>query len=169
MLKINIRSFKQKLRWYKKSFVQFLKKFEKNNIKIKHKVLMEIDAEIWKETDCLSCANCCKKMTPTYTSSDIKRIAKHLNMLEIDFKNKWLKYNSKDKEYTNKSLPCQFLLPNNKCSIYEVRPNDCAGFPHFTKKRLPLYLHVHKQNLDYCPATYNFVERLKITVEQQLK
>jgi Fe-S-cluster containining protein len=52
-------------------------------------------------------------------------------------------------------------LKTNMCSIYEVRPADCAGFPHLTKKKMTEYIHVHKQNIEYCPATYKMVEKMK--------
>jgi hypothetical protein len=41
-----------------------------------------------------------------------------------------------------------------------VRPRDCAGFPHHTKRRMVDYMHVFKQNVEYCPATYRLVELL---------
>jgi len=41
-----------------------------------------------------------------------------------------------------------------------VRPADCAGFPHLVKKPLKDYMHVHKQNIEYCPATMLFVEKM---------
>ena len=33
-----------------------------------------IDKEVWKEIDCLTCANCCKKMTPTFTGVSYAKI-----------------------------------------------------------------------------------------------
>ena len=61
----------------------------------------------------------------------------------------------------NTKQPCQFLnLSNNMCSIYEVRPADCAGFPHLAKKKMVDYMHVHQQNIQYCPATYKMVEKM---------
>ncbi len=161
MQPINLRSFKQKVRYHKKAFKRFLTKLEKNPTKGLHKRVEEIDAEVWKETDCLSCANCCKTMSPTFTPKDIKRIAAHFEMTAQAFKDKWLYYDKKDGDWMNTSQPCQFLnLKNNKCSIYEVRPADCAGFPHLTKKKMVDYIHVHQQNIEYCPATYNMVERM---------
>ncbi len=157
MQPINLRSFKQKVRHNKKSLRSFLTKLEKNPPKTLHKLVDEIDAKIWPETDCLTCGNCCKTMTPTYTAKDIKRIATHFKMTQDVFKEKWLKYDKKDKDWQNKKQPCQFLnLEDNKCSIYSIRPSDCAGFPHLTKKKMVDYMHVHKQNLAYCPATYKW-------------
>jgi hypothetical protein len=118
------------------------------------------EKEIWKEVDCLSCANCCKKMTPTFSTKDIKRISAHFNQTPDEFTQKWLKKDS-NKDMVNKKQPCQFLnLKDNKCSIYEIRPSDCATFPHLTKRNWKLYAHVHKQNIDYCPATFKMVEKM---------
>jgi len=161
MQPVNLRSFKQKVRYHKKAFKRYLNKIQKNPPAGLHKKIELIDAAVWKETDCLSCANCCKKMTPTFTPKDIKRISAHLSMTAQEFKDKWLYYEKKDKDWMNTKQPCQFLdLKSNKCSIYAVRPDDCAGFPHLTKKKMVDYIHVHQQNIEYCPATYKMVEKM---------
>jgi Fe-S-cluster containining protein len=99
-------------------------------------------------------------MTPTFTMQDMKRIATHFRMSVPAFKEKWLYLNKKG-EWMNRSQPCQFLdLRTNLCSIYAIRPEDCAGFPHLTKKKMVDYMHVHKQNIQYCPATFKMVEKL---------
>jgi len=98
---------------------------------------------------------------PTFKEKDMKRISAHLNMTVQEFKDKWLYKQRGTGDWLNKSTPCQFLdLDTNMCSIYEVRPADCAGFPHFSKKKMVYYMHTHKQNLEYCPATYRMVERM---------
>jgi len=161
MEKINIRSFKQKARHHKKAFSRFLGKIEKNPPRALHRIVSEIDKEVWAETDCLSCANCCKTMTPTFTGTDIRRISAHLGMGPAEFKSKWLHFEEKDKDWVNNKQPCQFLnLKDNKCSVYAVRPSSCAGFPHLTKKKMVDYIHVHQQNVEYCPATYKMVEKM---------
>jgi Fe-S-cluster containining protein len=105
-------------------------------------------------------------MTPTFTPKDIKRIATHLGMTTQAFKDKWLKQEPKDKDWVNKKEPCQFLnLEDNKCSIYEVRPADCAGFPHLRKKKMVEYIHVHQQNIEYCPASFNMVKKMMSRIE----
>jgi Uncharacterised protein family (UPF0153). len=99
-------------------------------------------------------------MSPTFTNADVQRISAHLGMTPEAFRKKWL-YKDRQGDWLNKSQPCQFLnLADNKCSIYEVRPRDCAGFPHHTKRRMVDYMHVFKQNVEYCPATYRLVELL---------
>ncbi len=162
-MQVNIRSFKQKLKHNRKSFRSFLTRLEKNPPKDLYKKMVVADKLVWAEIDCLTCGNCCKKMTPTFTPADLKRISAHLNMTVDAFKAKWLKYDKKADDWQNVKQPCQFLnLSNNMCSIYPVRPADCSGFPHFTKRNPSLYIHVHKQNIDYCPATYKMVEKMQL-------
>ncbi|MBL7743803.1 MAG: YkgJ family cysteine cluster protein [Chitinophagaceae bacterium] len=154
-------AFKRRVKSNKGRFRSFLTRLEKKMPRGIDSLISNIDKEVWKEVDCLACANCCKTMTPTYTEKDIKRIAAHLDMTADEFKKKWLKKERSTGDWLNKSTPCQFLnLKDNKCSIYEVRPVDCAGFPHLPKKRMKDYMHVHKQNVEYCPATYKMVEKL---------
>jgi uncharacterized protein len=166
MLPVNFRSFKKNLTTHRKSFRRFLNKMEKAPIKGIDKLTDVIDEEVWKEVDCLSCANCCKKMTPTFTAKDLKRVSAHFGQTVEEFKTKWLK-KERNGDWVNTTQPCQFLnLKDNKCSIYAVRPDDCAGFPHLKKKKFVEYAHVHKQNIDYCPATFMMVQKMIGRVEE---
>ncbi len=141
--------------------VKFIKKIDKLPPKNLDDVCVDLDKSVWQEMDCLSCANCCKKMSPTYTPVDIKRIAAHLGMTANAFKKKWLYKEPEEGDWMNTTQPCQFLdLTTNMCSIYEVRPADCAGFPHLAKKRMKNYIHIHQQNIEYCPATFKMVEKM---------
>ncbi len=160
-MQVNLRSFKQKVRHNQRSFRRFLTKIEKTPPRHLDKIAEAVDAEVWQEVDCLSCANCCKTMSPTFSNKDIKRIAAHLEMSPDEFKEKWLYFDKADGDWMNVKQPCQFLdLSTNMCSIYEVRPDDCAGFPHLKKKKMVDYIHVHKQNVAYCPATFKMVEKM---------
>ncbi len=130
------------------------------------RAIRKLEKEVWKETDCLSCANCCKTMTPTYTSKDMKRISGYFRITVAAFKKKWLKQErGGSRDWMNKWTPCQFLdLETNLCKIYKIRPADCAGFPHLSKK-FKDYVHVHKQNVEYCPATFKLTEKLMTRFE----
>jgi uncharacterized protein len=166
-MQVNLRSFKQKVRHHQKKMKRFLSKVEKNPPRGLDALAEVLDKEVWREIDCLSCANCCKTMSPTFTTKDIKRIATHFEITLKEFKEKWLFFDEEDGDWMNTNQPCQFLnTKNNMCSIYEVRPVDCAGFPHLTKKKTTEYIHVHQQNIAYCPATYKFVEKLEERMKQ---
>lgn len=163
---VNFRSFKSKLAHHRKAFRQFLNKTQKNPPKGINAITVKVEKEVWQEVDCLSCANCCKKMTPTFTPKDLKRISAHFNQTPEEFKKQWLKKDS-NKDFVNVNQPCQFLnLEDNKCSIYSIRPEDCSGFPHLSKKNWSLFAHMHKQNIDYCPATFKMVEKIRQMIPQ---
>jgi hypothetical protein len=169
MQPVNLRSFRQKVVTYKRRMRGFLTRIEKNPPRGLDTMVASIDKEVWQETDCLSCANCCKQMTPTFTTSDVTRISKHLEMSTKDFREKWL-YLDRNGDWMNKTTPCQFLdKKTNMCGIYDVRPADCAGFPHLTRKKMTDYMQWHKQNIAYCPATFRMVEKLMDRVAQLKK
>lgn len=161
MQAINFRKFKKRFEEKRKSLRRFITGTENNPPHNLEALAEQTDKEVWTQVNCLSCANCCKVMSPTYTFRDIKRIAAHLSMRPKDFREKWLYLDKRENDWMNKSSPCQFLdLKSNMCSIYEVRLADCAGFPHLIKKPVTDYMYVHKQNIEYCPATMLFVEKL---------
>jgi Fe-S-cluster containining protein len=161
---INLRNFKRKVEKNKRRLRLVLSKVEKKAPLHLDQLAEKIDKEVWQEVNCLSCANCCKVMTPTFTVQDIKRISAHLGQTPKEFKDQWL-VKDKNQDWTNKINPCQFLdLKTNMCRIYEIRPTDCSGFPHLAKKKMVDYIHVHKQNIEYCPATYAMVEKLEKAV-----
>jgi len=165
------RDFQQVMKDTKGRYRRFLSKLEKAPPRGLDKLTARAEGEVWKEVECLSCANCCKTMTPTFTPADIRRISAHFNMTQDEFKKKWLRQErGGSRDWLNVKQPCQFLnLEDNKCSIYEIRPVDCAGFPHLPKKKMVDYIHIHKQNIEYCPATYKMVEKIKGWVEQSGK
>lgn len=148
--------------WEKKSgerqkeYKKFLNRANKNKVL---RQLPALNEEAFEKIDCLQCANCCKNYSPRFTPPDIKRISKYLGMKEGDFKDTYL-FTDKDGDNVLKSLPCPFLGADNYCSIYDVRPNDCARFPYmdddFMLKRQPLAL----KNTSFCPITYFVIEKL---------
>lgn len=158
----NLRAWKKTARLKRNSFRRFLTKLEKNAPRGIEKLTATLEKEVWREVDCLACANCCKTMTPTFTPADLKRISAHFGQTVDEFKAKWLYKERSSGDWMNKKQPCQFLnLSDNKCSIYAIRPADCAGFPHLPKK-MKDYVHVHKQNVEYCPATFKLVEKMMV-------
>jgi Fe-S-cluster containining protein len=160
-MSVNLRSFKQRVRHRKTALRRFLTKLEKKPPRKLDELTVQVEKEVWREVDCLSCANCCKTMTPTFNAKDMRRISAHFNMTVQEFKDKWLYKERSSGDWLNRNAPCQFLdLNTNMCTIYEIRPDDCAGFPHLPKRRMVEYMHVHKQNIEYCPATYRMIEKM---------
>jgi Fe-S-cluster containining protein len=165
---VDLRSFRKEAKTHKRKFRRFLSKIEKNPPRGINKLATEIEKEVWHTVDCLSCAKCCKTMTPTFSNADINRISAFLGQTPDEFKEKYLRRErGGDRDWLNRKEPCQFLdLKTNHCSIYEVRPSDCAGFPHLSKS-LRDFSHVHKQNLECCPASFKMVEKMMEKIENR--
>ena len=149
-----------------KPLFKFITRLKRKTPRKLQSIAIEANDTTWEGINCLSCANCCKTMTPTYRNSDIKRIAAYLKMSPDEMKKKWLKKDRGTTKWLNKTTPCQFLdLKTNMCNVYEVRPTDCAGFPHLGKKKIMEYIDMHKENLDQCPATFKMIGKMKELVE----
>lgn len=162
MFPAQFKTLKRQLNLNRKIYRRFLTKVENNKPKILDEIAPAIEKEAWKDIDCLACSNCCRTMTPTFTNQDVKRIAPHFGQTPAEFKAQWLE-KDKNNDWVNKIQPCQFLnLKTNMCSIYEIRPVDCSGFPHLSKRKWHEYAHVHKQNIEYCPATLAMVQKLMV-------
>ena len=166
---VNLRTFQQKVSEQKRRMRAFLTRTENNPPKGLDAMVKDIDREVWQEVDCLSCSNCCRKMTPTFTEGDVRRISKYLDMSTDTFRERWLRLD-RNGDWMNRTQPCQFLdSQTNMCSIYEVRPKDCAGFPHLTRRKMTDYMVWHRQNIEYCPATFKMVEKLMNRVAELKK
>jgi Fe-S-cluster containining protein len=135
--------------------------------KLKKKNSRELDAmfhqeheRVFKKTDCLSCANCCKTTSPIFRDVDIKRISKKLRFSESQFINKYLRIDE-DKDYVLTQAPCPFLDNANYCSIYEDRPLACREYPHTDRKNMYQILDLTHKNTLICPAVVEIVEKIK--------
>jgi len=161
-IKEPIKNMKKSFKKNKKEYVKFLRSIDKGKSGIRgvNGLALGLNKKAFKAIDCLSCANCCKTMTPTYTKTDVKRISKHLGMSVHQYHEKYLE---KDKtgDYMNVKQPCQFLKKDNKCAIYPVRPKDCSGFPHTQSRDFKQFIpDTHIQNIEYCPITMYVVENM---------
>ena len=163
---MDLRKFKARASRKKGKLNAFLQKLDEIVPPDLSRLVTETDVTVWRDVDCTTCANCCKTMTPTFRGADINRISAHLGMTPKAFKDKWLFKEEDSGDWVNVTQPCQFLI-DDKCSIYEVRPKDCAEFPHHYKRPFDLYNDTFVQNLHRCPATFTLVERLKKRVEDE--
>jgi len=160
-------NFRRKVYRNKNKLIAFLQKLDTIVPTEMPEIVAEVDASVWADTDCTNCANCCKTMTPTFQRADILRISRHLGMKPKEFIAKWLHQDKDNGDWVNNNVPCQFLQADNRCGIYEVRPLDCAEFPHHNKKPFDAYNETFIGNVTRCPATYELVSRLKKRVEEE--
>jgi hypothetical protein len=73
-----------------KPLFRFITRLKRNAPRGLQSIAAKASNSAWDGIDCLSCANCCKTMTPTYKNADIKKIASYLKISTDEMK-KWLK------------------------------------------------------------------------------
>ncbi|MDO5608805.1 MAG: YkgJ family cysteine cluster protein [Capnocytophaga sp.] len=147
---------KEKREENKKFFARLKKKPPKNL----DYITQEIHDEVFAQTDCLSCANCCKTTGPLFTNIDIERISKHLRLKPQAFVEHYLRIDE-DNDYVLQSVPCAFLASDNYCLIYDVRPKACREYPHTDRKKIFQIGNLTIKNTEICPAAYKIVEEMK--------
>lgn len=144
-----------------KEFGRFLKRADRNSVL---KRLPQLHTEAFEKVDCLQCAACCKNYSPRFKTPDVKRIAKYLRLKESELIDAYLRVDE-DGDFVVKRTPCPFLGSDNHCTIYDVRPSDCARFPYTDEdvilKRQALTL----KNVTFCPIVYHVLNRLTETVK----
>jgi Fe-S-cluster containining protein len=140
---------------------KYFAKLKKRTPKKLDVVMKELHAKEFEQTNCLTCANCCKTTSPIFTDKDIERISKHLRIKEVKFIALYLERDS-DNFYVLKAAPCAFLdLNDHTCFIYDVRPKACSEYPHTNRRKFIQITDLTIKNTEICPAAYNIVEVLK--------
>lgn len=119
----------------------------------------EAHERVFEKIDCLECANCCKTTSPIFRDVDVRRIAGKLKMSESRFIDNYLRMDE-DHDWVLKSSPCFFLGHDNKCSIYEFRPQACREYPHTNRKKMVQILDLTERNACLCPAVADIVLEL---------
>ena len=138
----------------------FLRSLKMKDDRVVDRKAHRLHEEAFSIIDCTQCANCCKTIHPLLTEADIERIAQHLGMEESAFRAKYLEADD-DSSLRMKDLPCPFLGADNRCTIYEVRPAECAEYPHTDKEGFTFRTHGHAINALVCPAVFCIVEELR--------
>lgn len=93
-----------------------------------------------KKFECKKCGKCCKwNGKVLLNTDDVKRLAKHCSLKEVEFLNKYTDNDNFDR-ITLKDKPdsseCVFLR-DNKCDVWDVKPKQCKDFPKKYEKKCP--------------------------------
>ncbi len=116
--------------------------------------------EAFSSFSCLECANCCKTIGPRLTHRDIERLANHLKIKVGEFYSRYV-IADEDDDLVFAEHPCPFLLPDNRCEVYECRPKACREYPHTDRKRFIQILDLTHKNCETCPVVFEIMEELK--------
>jgi Fe-S-cluster containining protein len=148
--------------WQKRSkdqqkvFKNFLAKANKNAVL---KRLPQLHGEAFEKIACMGCAACCKNYSPRFKTPDVKRISKHLGLKESVFIETYLRVDEEG-DFVVRSSPCPFLGTDNACSVYDVRPSDCARFPYTDEDVIIKRQNLTLKNSTFCPITFYVLEKL---------
>ncbi len=135
-------------------FYEFLK-----SGKLDQERFQKIVKEIMAKIDCTKCSNCCKILRPALNEQDAGRISNHLALAKEEFISKYAMKNNEN-EFELKQMPRPFLI-DNKCLIYEIRPESCKEYPNLLGKDVTARCHAFFSNAEVCPIVFNVLENAK--------
>jgi len=154
---LDIQRLPQICKMEKKENMRF-KDFLKSD-RLDQKEFSTIVKEVTEKIDCTTCGNCCRVLKTTLDQEDIDRIAQHLHMSVEDFIEEYVTKNAEG-IYEVKHVPCSFLQNDNTCQIYEVRPEECKGYPYLDKDVTTRCIQFFA-NAEVCPIVFNVLENAK--------
>jgi uncharacterized protein len=143
---------------------EFFKKLKTRTPKSLDETFHAAHQEVFENTDCLTCANCCKTTSPIFYQRDIDRAARALRLKPGVFIEKYLRIDE-DQDHVLRVAPCPFLGHDNFCSIYEHRPQACREYPHTNRKRMHQILDLTYRNTLICPAVQKIADMVRATYE----
>ena len=161
---MDLEEHKDQLKLKLKENVKFFKRLKRMKPKVLDQMIHPIHEEVFSCTDCLKCGNCCKTTSPLFTDKDISRVAKYLRIKPSAVVSQYLKIDE-DRFYVLKTAPCTFLGADNYCTIYDARPKACRDYPHTDRIKQSQLLNITEKNVEVCPAVFNIIEKLKLTIK----
>ena len=161
---MNLDSFHSNSELKRKENKKFFRDLKRINSKKLDQTIHSLHQNEFECTDCLKCANCCTTTGPLFTDKDISRISRFLKIKPSLFTDKFLRVDE-DQDYVLKKLPCSFLMQDNRCSIYDVRPKACREFPHTDRIKQNQLLNLTEKNIEVCPAVFSIIEKIKLTLK----
>ena len=163
---MDLEKFKQESTRRSAENKKFLNRLKRVNDRELDEVFHEAHNRVFEETDCLTCANCCKTTSPIFYESDIDRLASGLRIRPGEFIERYLRIDE-DRDYVLKSSPCPFLMEDNYCAVYDFRPKACREYPHTDRKKVGQILGLTHKNTLVCPAVLKIVDQVRKRLEEK--
>lgn len=131
--------------------------------------LKAIAEDVEARTDCLACANCCRKSTVRLKDRDIERVAKAAGMKTAAFLRDCVVESPEEGLILRRTETGCVFLNGNECLVYDDRPSACQHFPHLTSGPGSLVWRMWEMpdRATYCPIVYNTLEQWKDEVDFQ--
>ncbi len=117
-----------------------------------------IAAQVEKQMDCKTCANCCRQTLVTVSAEEIEKIAHYLCVDVVDVAHIYV-----DSGTLKNGVDGCVFLDENRCTIYDARPRVCREFPHLNgvKHSPATAMDAVCRRSALCPIVYNALEEYK--------
>ncbi|MCX6380307.1 MAG: YkgJ family cysteine cluster protein [Armatimonadetes bacterium] len=123
-------------------------------------IVEETTDTVWKQIDCTTCANCCRTLQIVVDDKDISRLSAHLGTTPSEFSRRYVQIGKDKTKYFTK-IPCPFLGEDNRCTVYEARPQACSGYPYLHWKGFRTHSLMMLDGCSTCPIVFNVWHALK--------
>ena len=147
-------------------FRKFLKFYDELSDEELDKLVSKIAGKYESEIECINCRQCCKKLKPTLAQQDQQRLTNRLEITVVQLREQHLEYDESDDEprWQMKDVPCPFQ-DNNKCTVYEYRPQDFRSYPYLHEPGFSGRTMGMIERTFTCPIVFNVMETLKKELE----
>lgn len=123
-------------------------------------IVSRLHKDISGQIDCTTCGNCCVKLKPDVTDSEIEKLSVIDSVSPEDFRANFIEQNDFEKTLCLKDTPCKYLS-DKKCRIYSDRPEACKSYPHTHLSDFNFRTLGAIENTAVCPIVFNLFEQLK--------
>ena len=119
--------------------------------------------EVHAGVDCRQCAECCRVTEAEIYEKDVDKLAKHFSISRKEFLEKYTATGDEGELILRRTKDGCVFLDGNDCTIYEVRPKTCEGFPHLLRGMgsIQFKMWAYVDRATYCPIVYNWMEQVK--------
>ncbi|MFH1121351.1 MAG: YkgJ family cysteine cluster protein [Bacteroidota bacterium] len=136
-----------------------IKKLADNHPRELDRLVHSLHEEAFRFYDCLSCANCCRSISPAISHNDVEQLSKKIKIRPSEVVVKYLRMDE-DGDYVFNVAPCPFIDGENFCSVYSHRPKACREYPHTDRSRFYQLLKLSLKNAEICPVVYAILMKM---------
>jgi len=124
-------------------------------------IVLRLFHEASEQIECRQCLNCCRELSPQFDDTDIDRFAKGLGMTVKAYTDRYLiEDDDEPGMYLMRDRPCPFLGKDG-CMHYELRPKECADYPHLENKDFLCRTMSVISDQGVCPIVFQVYQGLK--------
>ena len=120
----------------------------------------ETTASVAARIDCTACGNCCRTLQIVVDDRDIARLSKRLGATAKAFARQYVQ-TAPDGVKHFAASPCSFLGDDNRCTVYDDRPQACRDFPYLDTTNFRGRALVTLENVPTCPIVFNVWQTVK--------